>query len=101
MQDRSAVTIDGASVLARQRQHVMRTALLIFQVQVRERFPSAPQAHHFTAVFRTAIRDFFDNGIESRDIPSASQDTDTLNSHLCSSIRELPWTATVSSASSF
>jgi len=62
----------------------MRPALLIVQVQVRERLPSTPQAHHFTAVFGAAIRDLFDDGIEPWDISSASQDTDTLNSHLCS-----------------
>ena len=61
VQDRAAVTVDGAGILARQRQDVARFAWLIVQADVGQPFPSAPNANHFTAVLGRSVSDFLDD----------------------------------------
>jgi hypothetical protein len=81
MQESTARAINRARVFFVQRQHVSGFALWIFEIQMRESFPSAAQANHLMAIVHTAIHDILNDGIQSRYISAAGQDTDAFTRH--------------------
>ena len=73
MQEGAAGAVDGAGILARQRQDVAFFARLVVEFDVRESFPAAPDADDFAIVFGASIGHFFDDGIEAGDITAAGE----------------------------
>jgi hypothetical protein len=59
----------------------MRPTARILHVQVCERLPAATQTDNLDVVFAAAIGSALDNGVETRNIAAASENTDTLYSH--------------------
>ena len=80
----AAGAVDGAGVLAIQRQNVARAAGRVLQVDVGQPFPAAADADHFAADLAATVDHRLDDGIQSRNIAAAREDTDTLRSHECS-----------------
>ena len=85
----AAGAVDGAGVLAIQRQHVARAARRILQVDVRQSFPAAADADHLAADFAAPVNHRLDDGIQSRNVAAAGEDADTLRSHDCSSSNKI------------
>ena len=85
MQERAAGAVDGARVLAIQRQHVpSRAGGIVRLTWVR---PSHPLRMPTTSMpmLTRPVNDILDDGIETWDVAAAGQDTDSLGSH------ELSW----------
>src|SRR5262249_28556620 len=81
MQHGAAAPVDGARVLLVERHDVARHAGLVLDIEVGERLPAAPQAQNLDLVAAAAIGDALDDGIETRDIAAAGEDTDALLRH--------------------
>ena len=81
MQVGAAGAVDGAGVLAIQRQHVARAAGRILQVDVGQPFPAAANADHLAANFASTVHHRLDHGIQTRNVAAARENTDTLRSH--------------------
>ena len=81
----AAGAVDGAGVLAIQRQDVAGAAGRILQVDVGQAFPAAADADDFAADFAATVDHRLDHGIQTRDVAAARENTDTLRSHECSS----------------
>ena len=64
----AAGAVDGARVIAIERLNVTGAARRIVQIDVRQRFPPAPQADHFAADFARSIDYGLDDGIQTGNV---------------------------------
>ena len=77
----AAGAVDGAGVLAVQRQDVAAAAGRVLQVDVGQAFPAAPDADHLPSDLTGPVDNRFDDRVQPGDVATASQDTDALRGH--------------------
>src|SRR5262249_33311221 len=72
----AAGAVDGAGVIAVERQDVARAAGEVVQIDMREGLPAAAQADHLSADLARSIDHRLDDGIQTGNIASPGQNTD-------------------------
>ncbi len=81
VEDGAAGAVDGARVLAAERQEVPRAARRLLEVQVGEALPAEPDPDHLDAVLGAPVGDALDDRVEARDVSAAGEDADALDRH--------------------
>src|SRR5579883_3607215 len=81
MQNGSAIAVDSARVLARERKHILVLAFRLLEIEIRQPLPTPAYADHLATVFRGAIGDFFDDRVQSGNVASAGENADPLVCH--------------------
>ena len=76
MQIGAAGAVDGARVVAIERQNVAAAAGDVVQVHVGQRLPAAAQADDFAADLARSIDHCLDDGIQTGDIAATGQNAD-------------------------
>src|SRR6516162_1309174 len=78
MQRGAAASVDGAGVLAVQRDNVAGPAGRILEIEVRERLPAATQTENLDVVLAAAVGNALDDCVEAGDVPAAGENADAL-----------------------
>src|SRR4029077_4310861 len=77
---------DGARIGPIERQDIARAARGIIQVDMRQPFPPSPDTDHLTTNFTASIDHALDHRVQAGNIPTAGEDTHTLDRHQYSSL---------------
>ncbi len=77
----AAGAVDGAGVLAIERQNVAGPAGGVVEVDMGQALPAAANADDFAADFTSTVNHRFDHGIQSRNIAAARENADSFCSH--------------------
>ena len=81
VEERAAGPVDGARVVARERQHVPRAARGIVEIEVREPLPPAADADRPRRRGRRPVDDALDDGVQAGDVAPAREDPDARSCH--------------------